>query len=149
MTEYSGIIPPSGSMPTEREAGVSSQLPPVLMACLSAAKGYGLIRKQASKVCPLSRETDLGWWARANWSEFQADSEKGGPWPVETVAHLCGLGLLGIHPDSASRAKLTKLGSAKIKVAKPKVNQSVSSSTCGICEANETITSNKEGKTNG
>ena len=60
----------------------------------------------------------MGWFVRSNWSDYQCDATKGGPWPVETVARLCAIGLLGIHPDRPDEARITRDGAALLRLSK-------------------------------
>lgn len=89
------------------------------MACLVAAKAYGLRRHRSSSLlCPGSEAPDVGWWARATWSGYHVDPSKGGPWSVEHVHRLCTLGLLGVAPHNEAVAELTAAGKKLVRPVK-------------------------------
>lgn len=97
------------------ERGVSA----VDAACLKAASKGGLVRMQAEPgnglLCPGSRHAEFGWWGRqanagTDFSRRRIDSSRGGPWSVERVHHLCGLGLLGINHYHERVASITTEG---------------------------------------
>lgn len=87
------------------------------IACLTAAKAYGLREHRIGERHPLpsSEQPAHGWWARASWSERAADASKGGPWTIERVHRLRELGLLGTPPDTPDRADLTAMGKRALK----------------------------------
>lgn len=104
----------SQSQPVSGAVGQAVR-PGKMIACLRAAKRYGLIRKNGDNLsCPSSGTPGLGWWALAMSSDHRADASQGGPWSVEFVAELCELGLLGRKPDQGHRAWITKAGKALI-----------------------------------
>ena len=93
-----------------------------IRACLTAAKGVGLVRVNGdNQLCPGSVLPSIGWYG-AEWSSgdyWRALPSLGGPWSAEFVSGLAARGYLGIDHSPACKARLTKAGRAHLKPARP------------------------------
>lgn len=93
-----------------------------IRACLTAAKGVGLVRVNGdNQLCPGSELPSVGWYG-AEWggsgSYWRANVSLGGPWSAEFVSRLAACGYLGVDYTPACKAHLTKAGRSRLKVAR-------------------------------
>jgi hypothetical protein len=112
---------------------------PAVIACLEAARGLSLVQRWVPGAMKLSAITDYGWWGAKSYG---ASMDLGGPWSCEFIHRVCEMGLLGMDPQAANRAMITKRGRALLRDVQAKAK--VSPARDGATQQNQAQSSRDE-----